>query len=172
MDQNQNLFVIQTVFAGIAAVAIILQAAILFAVYRAVLSMQKAVADAIPKVESLVERADAVLPKVDALVESTKATVDESRKLVESANAQLAKVDEVVTDVISRARIQMNRVEMVLDDTLDTAQQTVNVVSRGVLRPLREIQGLAAGIQAAFGYLARSGRPSVDRATSDEEMFI
>jgi ABC-type transporter Mla subunit MlaD len=153
-------------------VAIILQAAILFAVYRAVLSMQKAVAGAIPKVESLVERANAVVPKVEALVESTRATVDESRKLVASANAQLAKVDEVVTEATNRARIQMDRIEMVLDDTMDKAQQTVNVVSRGVLRPLREIQGLAAGIQAAFGVLLRSARPSVDQATSDEEMFI
>ncbi|MGA2181850.1 MAG: hypothetical protein ABSH47_02365 [Bryobacteraceae bacterium] len=169
---DQNLFVIQTVFAGIAAVAIVLQAAILFAVYRAVASMQKAVGDAIPKVESLVERANAVIPKVDALVESTKATVDESRKLVASAREQMAKVDDVVTDATRRARIQMDRVEMVLDDTMDKAQQTVNVVSRGVLRPLLEIQGLAAGIQAAFGYLLRSARPSVDQVASDEEMFI
>ena len=169
---DQNLFVIQTVFAGIAAVAIVLQAAILFAVYRAVASMQKAVGDAIPKVESLVEKANAVIPKVDALVESTKATVDESRKLVASAREQMAKVDDVVTDATRRARIQMDRVEMVLDDTMDKAQQTVNVVSRGVLRPLLEIQGLAAGIQAAFGYLVRSARPSVDQVASDEEMFI
>ena len=169
---DQNLFVIQTVFAGIAAVAIVLQAAILFAVYRAVASMQKAVGDAIPKVESLVERANAVIPKVDALVESTKATVDESRKLVASAREQMAKVDDVVTDATRRARIQMDRVEMVLDDTMDKAQQTVNVVSRGVLRPLLEIQGLAAGIQAAFGYLLRSARTSVDQVASDEEMFI
>jgi ABC-type transporter Mla subunit MlaD len=169
---DQNLFVIQTVFAGIAAVAIVLQAAILYAVYRAVSAMQKAVGDAVPKVESLVEKANAVIPKVDALVESTKATVDESRKLVASARQQLAKVDEVVTDATNRARIQMDRVEMVLDDTMDKAQQAVNIVSNGVVRPVREIQGIVAGIQAAFGYLLRSGRPSVDRATSDEEMFI
>jgi len=169
---DQNLFVIQTVFAGIATVAIALQAAILYAVYRAVASMQKAVGDAVPKVEALVEKANAAIPKVEALVESTQATVDESRKLVASAREQLAKVDVVINEATSRARVQMDRVEMVLDDTMDKAQQTVNLVSRGVLRPLREIQGLAAGIHAAFGYLLRSARPSVDRATSDEEMFI
>jgi ABC-type transporter Mla subunit MlaD len=169
---DQNLFVIQTVFAGLATVAIVLQAAILYAMYRAVQAMHQAVADAVPKVESLVEKANAVIPKVEALVESTKATVEESRKLVQSAREQLAKVDDVVTDATNRARIQMDRVEMVLDDTMDKAQQTVNAVSRGVQRPLREIQGVAAGIQAAFGYLLRSARPSVDRATSDEEMFI
>ncbi len=169
---EQNLFVIQTVFSGLAAIAIVLQAAILYGMYRAVQSMQKAVADAIPKVESLVEKANAVIPKVDALVETSKATVDESRLLVASAREQMAKVDEVVTDATNRARIQMDRVEMVLDDTMDKAQQTVNLVSRGVVRPLREVQGIVAGIQAALGFLMRSARPSVDRATSDEEMFI
>lgn len=169
---DHNLFVIQTVFAGIAAVAIVLQAAILFGVFRAVQSMQKAVEHAIPRVESLVEKANAVIPKVEALVESSKAAVDESRKVVESARQQLAKVDGFVTEAASRARIQMDRVEMVLDDTMDKAQQTVNVVSNGIVRPVREIQGVVAGIQAAFSYLLRSARPSVDQATSDEEMFI
>jgi hypothetical protein len=84
----------------------------------------------------------------------------------------MAKIDDVVTDATHRARIQMDRAEMVLDDTMDKAQQTVNIVSNGVLRPLREVQGIVAGLQAAFGYLLRSARPSVDRATSDEEMFI
>jgi len=169
---DQNLFVIQTVFAGIAAVAIVLQMAILFAMYKAISGMQKAVGEAIPKVESLVAKANAVIPKVDALVDSTKATVDESRQIVASAREQFAKLDDVVTDATKRARIQMDRAEMVLDDTMDKAQQTVNLVTNGVLRPLREVQGIAAGIQAAFGYLLRSARPSVDRATSDEEMFI
>jgi ABC-type transporter Mla subunit MlaD len=169
---DQNLFVIQTVFSGIAAVAIVLQAAILYGMFRAVQSMQKAVEHAIPRVESMVEKANAVIPKVEALVESTKATVDESRKLVASAKEQLDKVDDLVTEASSRARVQMDRMEMVLDDTMDKAQQTVNVVSNGIVKPVREIQGIAAGIQAAFAYLLRSARPSVDQATSDEEMFI
>jgi len=169
---DQNLFIIQTVFAGIASIAIILQAGILFAVYRAVVAMQKTVGNVVPRVEEFVEKASAVVPQVEALVTSTKATVDETRKLVELSRAQVTKVDGVVTDAANRARVQMDRVEMVLDDTMDKAQQTVNVVTNGVLRPIREVQGMAAGIQAAFGFLMRGARPSVDRATSDEEMFI
>jgi hypothetical protein len=40
------------------------------------------------------------------------------------------------------------------------------------MRPLRELTGIAAGIRTALAYLTRGNRPSVDRATSDEEMFI
>jgi hypothetical protein len=40
------------------------------------------------------------------------------------------------------------------------------------MRPLREVNGIAAGVRAALNALARGNRPTVDRATSDEEMFI
>jgi hypothetical protein len=40
------------------------------------------------------------------------------------------------------------------------------------MKPVKELNGLAAGIRAAFAHLTRSGRPSVAQATSDEEMFI
>jgi hypothetical protein len=40
------------------------------------------------------------------------------------------------------------------------------------MKPIREINGLAAGVRAAIQYFARGRRPSPDRVTVDEEMFI
>jgi hypothetical protein len=34
------------------------------------------------------------------------------------------------------------------------------------------VHGVASGLKAAVTHLVRSGRPTVDRATADEEMFI
>jgi hypothetical protein len=61
---------------------------------------------------------------------------------------------------------------MVLDDTMGRAQETVSIVQRTVLRPIREIHGVLSGIRTSIAHLGRSGRPTVDHATSDEEMFI
>jgi len=169
---DQNLFVVQTIFTALAAVAIILQAGILFALYRAVSATQKAVLDVLPKVEAMTEKTTALIPKTEQVLETTLARLEESREILASAKAQLGKVEGLVDEATARARVQMDRVEMVLDDTMDKAQQTVNVVSRGVMRPVREIQAVAAGLSAAFTFLLRSARPSVDQATSDEEMFI
>jgi hypothetical protein len=109
--------------------------------------------------------------------------VEESRKqiaeittvagdILESTKKQLAMVEEVVTDATARAKVQMERVELVLDDTLSRAHETVAVVHDGIMRPLKELNGIAVGIRAALAFLSRGNRPSVDRATSDEEMFI
>jgi hypothetical protein len=46
------------------------------------------------------------------------------------------------------------------------------VLHDGIMKPLREVNGIAAGVRAALGAMARGNRPTVDRATSDEEMFI
>jgi hypothetical protein len=85
---------------------------------------------------------------------------------------QLTKVDELLTDASTRAKVQMERAEMVMDDTMTRVQETVSVVQRGVLRPVREVHGIVAGVRMAILHLTRGSRPTVDHATSDEEMFI
>jgi hypothetical protein len=59
-----------------------------------------------------------------------------------------------------------------LDDTLSRTHETVALLHDGIMKPLREVNGIAAGVRAALGAMARGNRPTVDRATSDEEMFI
>ena len=120
---------------------------------------------------------------MESLVEKTNITVDESKQqiaeitanvndILASTKRQLAVVEDFVGDAATRAKVQMERVELVLDDTLSRAHETVAVVHDGIMRPLREITGITAGIRAALNSLARGNRPTVDRATSDEEMFI
>ena len=168
MDQNTLLYVM-TAFVIIAAIALCIQAGMLAAMYRTTKSLQASI--------------EPLLPKVESLVETTKTTVEQSRQqiadvtksaneIMDSAKRQLAMVEEVVSDASSRAKVQLERVELVLDDTLNRAHETVATVHEGVMRPLREINGIAAGIKTALAYLARGNRPSVDQATSDEEMFI
>lgn len=169
MGDYTALLAVIAAFTFIAAVALCIQAGFLFGVYRSAKLLEQRVVPLIPKVESLVD--------------STRATVDQSRKqilditsktneILDSTRSQLAKVEEVVTDATNRAKVQMERVEMVLDDTMSRAHETVAVVHNGIMRPLREINGIAIGIKTAFDHLMRGNRTSVAHATSDEEMFI
>ena len=45
------------------------------------------------------------------------------------------------------------------------------MVEGGVVKPIMQIQGVAAGIQTAITFLMR-GRPNPADAHADEEMFI
>ena len=164
-----TLLYIIAAFVLISAIALCIQAGMLFGMYMASKKLQ--------------EKLNPLIPKVDALLETAKSTVEHGRKqliditgkandILDSTKSQLVKVDDVVTDATSRAKVQMERVEMVLDDTMSRAHETVATVHSGIMRPLREINGIAAGIRTAVNHLARGGRPSVAQVTSDEEMFI
>jgi len=168
MDQTTLLY-IMAAFVIIAAVALCIQAGMLVALNQ--------------KTKQLHDKIAPLVPKVDSLVESTKATVEQSKvqiaeitsranEILISAKNQLAMVEDVVTDATARAKVQMDRVELVLDDTINRAHETVATIHNGIMRPLQELNGIAAGIRAALAFLARNNRPSVAQATSDEEMFI
>ena len=168
MDQTTLLYVM-TAFVIIAAIALCIQAGMLAAMYKATRSMQQSIQPLVPKVESLID--------------TTKTTVEQSRQqiaditsrtndILDSTKRQLAMVEEVVSDASARAKVQLERMEMVLDDTVSRVHETVAVFHGGIMRPLREVTGIAVGLRAALAFLARGNRPSVDRVTTDEEMFI
>ena len=58
-------------------------------------------------------------------------------------------------------------------NTVEQVEQVSQGVKRAVTRPVREVNGIAAGVAAAVSTLVKGPRKSsVDSATQDEEMFI
>jgi ABC-type transporter Mla subunit MlaD len=164
-----TLLYVMTAFVIISAIALCIQAGMLAGIYKTVKSLQESINPLLPKVESLVEKANSTVEQSGKQI--TEITT-RANDILDSTKRQLAIVEDLVGDAAARAKVQMERVELVLDDTLSRAHETVAVVHDGIMRPLREVSGVAAGIRAALGAMARGNRPTVDRATSDEEMFI
>ena len=171
-----TLLYVMTAFVIISAIALCIQAGMLAGIYKTTKALQEKIDPLVPKVESLVVKANSTVEQsgrqITEITTRANAILESSKDIVDSTKRQLAIVEEVVGDAALRAKVQMERVELVLDDTLSRAHETVAVVHDGIMRPLREVNGIAAGVRAALGALARGNRPTVDRATSDEEMFI
>ena len=168
MNETSLLYVM-TAFVIISAIALCVQAGMLAGIYKSTKALQEKINPLVPKVESLVEKANATVERSGKQI--TEITT-RANDILDSTKRQLAIVEDVVGDAAARAKVQMERVELVLDDTLSRAHETVAVVHDGIMRPLREVNGLAAGVRAALGAITRGNRPTPDRATSDEEMFI
>ena len=120
---------------------------------------------------------------MEALAETSRAAIDEGRAsiaeitertkdILDTTRRQLARIDDVLEDASERVRVQMDRAEMVVDDAMTRAQQAVSVVHGGIMKPIREINAVAAGARAAIHYFMRGQRPHPDQVTADEEMFI
>ena len=167
MDQ-QTLLATMTVFVVISAVALIIQAGFLFGVYKASRGMNDKVQQLMPKIQTLLDTSTKTLE--DSRRQIAEIT-SKANDILDLTHVQVRRVDEIMEDAHARAKVQMDRAEMVLDDAMMRAQRTVALVEGGIAKPIREIQGVAAGIRTAIMFLTK-GRPNPTRATSDEEMFI
>ena len=167
MDEH-TLLATMTVFVIVSAIALIIQAGFLFGVYKASRGMSDNVQRLMPKIESLLDTSRKTIE--DSRVQIADITAKAS-DILETTRVQVRRIDGILEDASQRARNQLDRAELVLDDAMDRAQRTVALVEGGIVKPIREIQGVAAGIRTALLFLAK-GRPNPSRATSDEEMFI
>jgi len=164
-----SLVLVMTVFVGLSAVAMIVQAMMVYGMFRAVKELKGQMSSFLPKAELfLVTSQKTMEDNRQQIAEiTTKASL-----IMDNAHKQITRVDGVVEDLSSRAKVQFDRVELVLDDTISRVHDTVMMLNNGVLAPIRGVNGLAAGLRAGVQYLLKSSRPSVAQATADEEMFI
>lgn len=167
MDQISQIFLI--VFVAVAAIALLLQLATLFAMFLAVRKLQTQLLSVWPEVSGIIAATRRIVSDIEVQVKKIGET---SASILDTTRQQVAKIDELLSDTTTRAKVQIERAEMVLDDTMGRAQETVSIVQRSVLRPIREMHGVLTGIRTTISHLGRSSRPTVDHATSDEEMFI
>ncbi|HEY3738552.1 MAG TPA: hypothetical protein VGL53_01850 [Bryobacteraceae bacterium] len=158
-----------TIFVVIAGLALLVQMAVMIGLYRATRSAEQRIVAMLPQVEQLVHVSHTSIEQVRTqLLDVTGKTSE----ILTLALTQVTRVDEVMADATRRARIQLERAELVIEDGLSRTQQTIGLVHSGVMRPLREIQGITAGVRAALAFLAKGTRPAVNQITHDEEMFI
>jgi hypothetical protein len=167
---NQDLLLtIMTVFVAVSATALVIQMLLLYGIFKTTKSLQTQATSIMPQVKSILTKAETTLD------ESRKNIVDITTKanaMMDIGKAQLVKLDSVITDASSRAKVQLERAELVVDDTVSRVHESVTAVHNGILRPVREIQGVATGVKAAVEHFLRGRRPSVAQATQDDEMFI
>lgn len=166
---TDTTLVLLTVFVAITAVSFAAQAIAMMRLARTTREMK--------------ERVDAFLPKAEKLIETAEATLAESRKQINEittraneilalTQTQLTRVDELMADATVRAKVQLDRAETVLENTMSRVNDTVNSVHGTILRPIREITGVVAGVKAAVGHLLKGAPANVAQVTTDEEMFI
>jgi hypothetical protein len=169
MDNQTFLLVTIAVFVAISAAAMIFQAAMLYGTYKASRELRDRIVPLTVKVEALVEtsRSAVDLARVQIAEITTR-----TNQILDIAKLQMATVEEILDDASLRTRRQLENAEIVVEDALARAQETVELVHKGILAPIRGINGVAAGVRAALHFLLRGTRPSPDQVTVDEEMFI
>ena len=170
MDRELLLLYTMAAFTGVAAISLVAMAGMVFGMYRSSKQMR--------------ERANSFMDKLEPLVDSARQTLDETREqtkgilvdvkeLTASGRKQMATVESLLADLSQTARLQAERVDGGVELTLRRVNETTEVLQKTILEPIRHVRGVVSAVTAVLEHLSgASRRPTPDRATSDEEMFI
>lgn len=168
-ESIQFLLQIMAVFTGVAAIALILQMAFLFGIYKAIKQMRDRSAEFMTRWEPLAETANKTL--ADVRGQSTQ-ILTHVKEIAETSKNQVGKFDGLVDEFSGKARKQLDRVDAAMSVSLDRLHKTSDEYQRALLQPVNQIRGVTAAATAMMDHLFGRRRPTVDRATQDEELFI
>jgi methyl-accepting chemotaxis protein len=163
-----------TVFVIVTALAVVIQAAILFAMYQALRQLREAVT-----------RIDAGIKEhFHPLLRSLNGVITAAREPLSTIVSNVADIsgvlrerthaaDLVAADLLDRFRAQVIRFDELLILLTQKLQRAGDAVERSVLAPAREMSALLAGVRRAVEvFLGRQRRATGERAQHEEQLFI
>jgi hypothetical protein len=169
MDKLVPLFIILT------ALAVMIQAGILVALYVAVRKtsgrVEALATEVTTKALPTLETAQAMLVELRPRVQDIVVNVEQSAR---TARAQMERLDATVTDIVDRTRLQVIRADELVNRTLDRVEETSDMVHRTVVSPIRQLSGLMQGVSAGLEFfLGRKRRqPRDGMGVPQDELFI
>ena len=131
----------------------------------------------VDRVVIFIDEANSIAANTNRIVREVKPQIaeisTETAAIVRSGREQVERLGNLLNDAGDRTRMRLEQIDHAVESTVEQVERVSGAVKQAVMRPVREVNGLAAGISAVVSTLVRGGRKSsVDSATQDEEMFI
>jgi type IV secretory pathway VirB2 component (pilin) len=169
MDRWLPFFVI------IASVAIVMQAAMLVAMF---FTLRESLKRLTQITTELHEKLDPILTKTNYLLEDSRARitsiVSDWAEFSQIARNQALKFDRVVSEGMELLRVQLVRADQVLTGVIETADDVGAQFRKSILGPVTQVAAVIRGVKAGIDFFSGSKRGNSERARtqSDEELFI
>ncbi|MBZ5696527.1 MAG: hypothetical protein LAN36_14355 [Acidobacteriia bacterium] len=161
------------VFIVIATVAIVVQMAILLALF---LQVRVAIRQFTLIASQLQARIDPILVRTARILEDSEdriaSIMGDAAELTRLARSQAQKVDRVFTEAVERLRIQVIRADQILTGTLEVIEEAGSTFRSKLWSPVNKASALLKGLKAGLDFIRGVRRPQSDAATQDEELFI
>ena len=165
------------VFVIVASVAIVVQAALLAALF---FQMRRTMERVDHFTTDLQSRVGPILTRVQLLLDDTQPKISElvadAAHVVYLARGQAQKVDRIFTDASDRLRGQLVHADRILTGALETVEEAGTQFRKSFWRPVQKVSAVVTGIKVGLDLLrsrraGRSGHPD-DPVGDEEELFI
>jgi hypothetical protein len=162
-------------FIVLAAVAIIVQMAILLAMF---MQMRTAIQEFTRIAHDFQSRVDPILHKINRILEDSEdriaSIMSDASEMTRVARSQAQKVDRIFSDAVERLRIQVVRADHILTGALEVIEEAGSKVRQNVLGPVQKVSAVLKGLKVGLDYIRgmQRRRPEPESAPQDEELFI
>jgi uncharacterized protein YoxC len=165
-----------TVFVVVAAVAIVLQLVVLYAMYKALRQSSEKVEGIASRLE---QQASPVLATAAEILDDARPKIAEiTTNLAESSatiRAHVSQVGEATSEIVERARMQAARLDEFVINATQRIEATSELLQHKVFSPMRRVRAIVTALNAGLSFL-KSNRSRHHRGNGseveDEEMFI
>ena len=158
-----------TLFVGLTAVAIVIQAGVLIAIYI----VSKRVAD---QVEGLVREARPLIVPMKSIAENLRTASADLVEIGASAKVQFGRVEEMLAETKEALQVQLERFDRASQTVVERITETVGMVQDSVVRPVLQVssfaKGLSRGFETLFSFSKRARSTPRSREVEEEDMFI
>src|SRR5580704_14383173 len=161
-------------FIVIAAVAIVIQMAILlgmfFQVRTAIEQFTRIATDLQNRIDPILQRANRILEDSEDRIASI---MGDAAEITRVARGSAQKIDRVFTDAVERLRVQIIRADHILTGTLEVVEESGAKFRRTLWTPIQQASAILKGLKVGIDMIrGQNRRLESDAATQDEELFI
>jgi hypothetical protein len=165
------------VFVAVTAIAVVMQAAILIALFiqmrRTAMLVERTVADLNTKLNPLISRVQTL---VDDVAPRISGIVADASEITRMARGEAQKLDRVLSEALERLRLQLIHVDHILTGAMEAVEEAGSRLRQSVWAPVAKATAVIRGVQAGIDFLrtARQRRDGVEVPVDqqDEGMFI
>jgi hypothetical protein len=161
-------------FIVIAAIAIVIQMAVLLAMF---LQVKTAIEQFTRIATDLQNRIDPILLRTNRILEDSEdriaSIMGDAAEITRVARGSAQKIDRVFTDAVERLRVQIIRADHILTGTLEVLEESGAKFRRTLWTPIQQASAILKGLKVGIDMIrGQNRRPESDAATQDEELFI
>ena len=172
---HDTLTLLMVIFVACTTIAIIFQAGLLFALYKAVKRSSSRMESIAARLE---ERATPVLDIARAILDEAQPKISEiTGNLAETTatiRAHAAHVADTTGEILNRARMQAVRLDEMISSTANKVEETTDFLQYSVVTPVRRVHAVFQALSAGLAFFKNSRRHKKQHsgAAGEEEMFI
>lgn len=161
-------------FVAITALAVVLQMAILAAMYLQFRQMNERMTRIATDLQA---RMNPILSRLQILVEDTQPRITnlvvDATEIVHLARGQAQKMDRVFTEMMDRLRSQLIHADQILAGALEAIDEAGSQVRKTIWGPMHQASAFLKGVKVGLDVLRAQRRPPEHRGEQqDDGLFI